>query len=105
MMKGMNRRPTLGGELTVSPDPLVKQMAGLRMLSAAIEITAALLMLRFNRLDTALRINGLLGLVGPLVLLAVTAVGLIGLAGRVHPRKLLTILVGVALILAGTRSS
>lgn len=88
----------------MSTDTFVKQMASIRMLSAAIEITAALMMLKFNRLDTALRINGLLGLVGPLILLAVTAVGLVGLAGRVHPWKLVTILTGVALIMAGTRS-
>lgn len=82
---------------------LVKHMARIRMLSACLEITAAILMLRFNRLDTALRINGFLGLVGPLVLLAVTTIGGIGLADRIHPAKLVTIFVGVALILVGTR--
>lgn len=82
---------------------LVKQMAGVRVLSACLEITAAILMLKFNRLDAALRINGLLGLIGPLILLAVTAIGAFGLAGRVHPAKLATIFLGVVLILIGTR--
>lgn len=84
-------------------DPFVKGMALVRLLSAVAELTGAYLMLRLNRLDAAVRVNALLGLIGPLVLLAATAIGVAGLADRLSPSKLLMILTGVGLILLGTR--
>ncbi len=84
-------------------DPFVRGMAGVRFLSSAIECTAALLMLRLGRVDSALRINGVLGLVGPTVLIVTTVVGVAGLAGRVQIGKVLLIFVGVYLILYGSR--
>lgn len=79
---------------------IVSAMALLRLLSAAIEITAAVLMVRSGRVADALRVNALLGLVGPLVLASVTALGLVGLAGRISPGRLAIVALGVALILA-----
>lgn len=79
-------------------DKHVLGMALLRVLSSAIEFTAAMLMLKLNRVDDALRINAALSLVGPTILLAVTAVGLAGLAGRVPVTRLALIVAGVALI-------
>lgn len=81
---------------------IVSGMALLRLLSATIEITAALLMVRSGRIADAVRINGLLGLIGPLVLASVTALGLVGLAGtgRLSPVRMATLAVAVALILA-----
>jgi hypothetical protein len=84
-------------------DPLVSGMAAVRFVSAALEATAATLMLRAGRVEAALRINGVLGLVGPLVLIAVTGLGLVGLSSRVPLDRLLLVLVGVYLILYGTR--
>jgi len=78
-------------------------MVLVRLLSSAVELSAAVLMARYNRVDTALRINGILGLVGPLILLAVTTLGVAGLAGRLPVHKLLMILAGVLLIILGTR--
>jgi hypothetical protein len=78
-------------------------MAAIRLLSASIEITAALLMLRLNRVEAALRINGVLGLVGPTILIAVTLLGVVGLAGRIAPAKIVLIFAGVYLILYGSR--
>lgn len=84
-------------------DPFVNGMATVRFVSASLEFTAALLMLRFGRVDTALRINGVLGLVGPIILILTTALGVAGMAGRVQIGKLALIFVGVYLILYGSR--
>lgn len=84
-------------------DPFVKGMALVRLISAVTELTGAYLMIRLNRLDAAVRVNALLGLIGPLVLLAATTIGVVGLADRLSPPKLFLILAGVGLILLGTR--
>lgn len=83
---------------------IVAGMALMRLLSAAIELTAAFFMLRLARIDAALRINATLGLVGPLVMTGVTALGIVGLAHQVSTWKLLLIAAGVALILYGVKS-
>ncbi|ASS65028.1 MULTISPECIES: YqhV family protein [unclassified Paenibacillus] len=80
---------------------VVATMASLRLLSGSIEIMAALLMLRLNQIDKALVINSSLAFVGPVVLLATTAVGLIGLSDRLSPAKLAWIAVGIGCLLIG----
>lgn len=85
-------------------EKFVAGMALLRMLSGTIELTAAVLMLHFHSLETAFRINGVLGLVGPSVLILVSLVGITGLAGQIPSWKLGLIAFGVACILVGTRS-
>ncbi|HHW45092.1 DUF2619 domain-containing protein [Desulfofundulus thermobenzoicus] len=82
-------------------DRIVLSMALLRMLSSSIEFTAALLMLHFNRVETAFKINCLLAMVGPTVLFTTTSLGLVGLAGKVPPSSMVMILLGVALIFIG----
>ncbi|MBO8168665.1 MAG: YqhV family protein [Thermoanaerobacteraceae bacterium] len=76
-------------------------MALVRVLSGCIEISAALLMLYFNRVETAMKINGVLAFIGPSILFIVMALGLIGLAGKLPLSKMLYILIGVALIFYG----
>jgi hypothetical protein len=83
---------------------LVIGMSFLRFLSGTIELIAALLMLTSMSLNTAMRINGLLGFVGPTILILVSTIGLIGLAGQVSPLKLTLIISGVICILIGTRA-
>jgi len=78
-------------------------MAFIRLLSGTIEISAALTMLRLSNLRSAVRINALLGLVGPIILLSASFAGIAGMAGRVQTSKLVMIVLGVALILAGAR--
>lgn len=82
-------------------EKIVLSMAALRFLSSTIEFTAAILMLRYNSVETAFRINALLALVGPTVMITVTSLGLIGLAGKVPLQGLLFIVAGVALIFIG----
>ncbi|WP_099360677.1 YqhV family protein [Fredinandcohnia onubensis] len=82
-------------------DSSVLTMAGLRILSGCLEITAAILMLVFNDVKKALAVNATLAIVGPLILIATMSIGLIGLADQLSYSKLLFIGLGVAFILYG----
>ncbi len=82
-------------------DKIVFGMAGLRFLSASLEFTAAVLMLVYGRVEIAFKINAMLAMVGPMVLLTVTSLGLVGLAGKVAPSGMVTVILGVLLIFIG----
>lgn len=82
-------------------DRIVTGMALLRMLSATIEFSAALLMLHFNRVEDAFRINAVLAMIGPSVMLTVTTLGLIGLSGKISTQGIFIVMAGVALIFVG----
>ncbi|MDD3654565.1 MAG: YqhV family protein [Desulfotomaculaceae bacterium] len=82
-------------------DKIVLGMAGVRVVSAIIEFTAAMLMLKFGRVETAFKINSILALVGPTVLIIVTSLGLVGLAGKISPAGMAVVVLGVALIFIG----
>jgi hypothetical protein len=87
----------------MSEEIFLRGMIAVRFLSAAMEFTGAFLMWRYFRLDTAIRINGFLGLAGPLVLTITMLLGVAGLAAsRVPIGKILWIGLGVACILWGT---
>lgn len=85
------------------PEKHVLAMAAVRVVSSLIELTAAILMLKLNRVEEALKINAALALVGPTVMLTVMALGLWGLAGKISLAKMLTIILGVGLIFYGVR--
>lgn len=76
-------------------------MAALRFISSLLELTGALLMLRFNSIETAFKINALLAVTGPTIMITVTSLGLIGLAGKSSPQALALILMGIVLIMYG----
>ncbi|MGQ9778896.1 MAG: DUF2619 domain-containing protein [Bacillota bacterium] len=82
---------------------LLWEMAFLRFFSGLLEIAAALAFLRVGRVETALRLNVLLGLVGPLVLVLVSLLGIVSLAARLSPGKIVLLALGVVLILVGSR--
>ncbi|MFZ5648805.1 MAG: YqhV family protein [Bacillota bacterium] len=82
-------------------EKIVLGMAALRFLSSSIEFTAALLMLRYNNVETAFKINAILALVGPTVMITVTSLGLVGLAGKVSLQGLIFIITGVIFIFIG----
>jgi len=84
-------------------DKFVFGMAVLRLLSGSIEVTAALMMLKFDNLEKAFKINALLALVGPTILITVTGIGLIGLAGKMPLSKMAVIITGVIIIFIGLR--
>ncbi len=79
-------------------------MAFLRLISGSIEIFAAILMLKFNSVEKALMINSSLALVGPIVLILTTTIGLLGIVGDISVMKIVWIFLGVALIFIGVRS-
>jgi len=80
---------------------IVLSMASLRVLSGMIEIGAALLMLRLNQIDRALAVNASLALVGPLILIATTTIGLVGMADKLSLGKMAWIIAGVGCLLVG----
>lgn len=79
----------------------VLSMAGLRFLSASIELIAAISMLLVNDVKKALAINAMLAVVGPVILIITMSIGLISLADEISFSKLIIIGLGVALILYG----
>jgi hypothetical protein len=76
-------------------------MAMIRILSGSLELTAAIVMLKLNDVQKALAVNSMLALVGPLVLLSTTAIGLVGIADKLSPGKFIWILAGVGCLLIG----
>lgn len=80
-------------------------MAFLRLLSGGIEIFAAFLILKFNEVEKALAINSSLALIGPLILIATTTIGLFGIAEKVSFTKMIWIMCGVGFILYGIKSN
>ncbi len=80
-------------------------MALLRILSGSIEISVALLILKYNNIEKALVLNSSLALVGPIILILTTTVGLMGIAEKISYIKIFWIFSGVAMILYGVRSN
>lgn len=80
-------------------------MALLRIFSGSLEIFVALLILKFNDVEKALVVNSSLALVGPIILIITTSIGLLGMAEKVSLAKLVWILGGVACIFYGVRSN
>lgn len=76
----------------------------LRLLSGSIEITAAMLMLKFNDLEKAFYINSLLALVGPFILIVTTTIGIVGLAEKIPLTKSICLVGGILLILFSLKS-
>ncbi len=62
-------------------------MASLRLLSGSLEIIVALLILKVNQVDKALIYNSGLALVGPMILLATTTMGMVVYPTNCHLRK------------------
>jgi len=80
---------------------VVLTMGMLRLLSGSIEIAAALIMLRLNQIDKALAVNASLALVGPIILISTTTIGLVGLSDKLSLGKMLWVTAGVACLLIG----
>jgi hypothetical protein len=80
-------------------------MALLRLISGSIELFAAFLMFKFNSIDKAIIINSSLALIGPIILILTTTIGLLGIVEKVSFTKLIFIFLGVGMILYGVRSN
>ena len=82
-------------------DKIVFGMAMLRILSSIIEFTAAMLFLKFDSIEKALKINAVLALIGPTIMTVVMILGLVGISGKVSGGRFLIIVAGVLLIFYG----
>lgn len=80
-------------------------MASLRLISGSIEIMAAFLMFKFNSVEKAILINSSLALIGPVILILTTTIGLLGIVEKVSLMKIGLIFLGVGFIFWGVRSS
>src|SRR5690625_2416617 len=78
-------------------------MAGLRLFSGIVELTAGFLILKFNHVQKALAINAILAVIGPLIFITSMAVGIVHIADKMSYSKLLLISVGVGFILLGLK--
>lgn len=83
---------------------IIKNMATIRMISGILEIAVAFIFIKIGRVDSALRMNAFLGLVGPLVFLAVSVLGIAAIAVRLPWYKVFIISLGMILVLIGTKS-
>lgn len=82
----------------------VHNMALIRVISGLLEIIVAIIFLKLGKVESALRMNSLLGLVGPLVFIAVSALGIVAVAVKLSWLKLAFICLGIVLVLLGTKS-
>jgi hypothetical protein len=80
---------------------IVLSMAMLRVLSGSIELIAAFLIYRYNNVEKALVINSSLALVGPLIFMTITTLGLVGITDKLSFGKLAWVGVGVTCLLIG----
>jgi len=79
-------------------------MIALRLISGSIEITAAMLMLKYNDLEKAFYINTMLALVGPVILIVTTGIGLSGLSEKISLKKGILLFSGIVLIIMSLKS-
>ena len=86
-------------------EKVVLGMAFLRLISGGIEIFAAMLMIKFNTVEKALMVNSSLALIGPIILVLTTSIGLIGLVEKISIMKFVWIALGVSFIFIGVKSS
>jgi hypothetical protein len=79
-------------------------MAFLRLISGSIELFAAILMLKFNSVEKALIVNSSLAIVGPVILILTTSIGLLGIVEKISYMKMVWIFLGVGFIFVGVKS-
>lgn len=85
-------------------DKAILGMAFLRLFSGSLEILVALIILKLNQIEKALIVNSSLAIVGPIILILTTSIGLIGLADKISYTKIFWIFLGVCFIIYGVRS-
>lgn len=77
----------------------------LRIISGSVDLTAAMLMYKFNDLEKAFYINTFSALVGPFVLIITTAIALLGLAEKISLTRIFCLFGGIFLILFSLKNS
>jgi len=84
-------------------DKFVLSMALLRFFSGSMEILVGIIMLKLNNVGKALILNSMLALLGPMILLFTTTIGLVGASDKFSYGKLFLIFAGVGLIIYAVR--
>ncbi len=75
-----------------------------RAIYAVLNISAALVIWKMADISSAMKINAVFGsIMGPLTFLLVSGFGMAGLAKSLSPTKMALIIIGMVLILIGTR--
>ncbi len=82
----------------------VNNMAVIRIISGLLEIAVAFIFLKAGKVEAALRMNAFLGLVGPLVFIAVSVLGIAAIAVKLSWYKVMLLSIGLLLVLIGTKS-
>lgn len=78
-------------------------MATIRAVYGVVNFTAAYLIYTYGTPEAGLRINAVIGSIGPIFFTAVAFIGVIGAASTIQTHKIIMIVLGVALIMLGTR--
>jgi SNF family Na+-dependent transporter len=84
-------------------EKVILVMAGLRIFSGLIEVTAGLLIYKFNNVEKALMFNASLAIVGPIIFITSMSLGLFHLADKISYSKLCLIGLGIGCIILGLR--
>jgi len=77
------------------------EMGMLRIVSSFLELCAAIAIFYFNDIKKALVVNSILAIIGPIIFMTITSLGLIQISHSLSFGKLFLIVIGIAFILIG----
>nr|WP_302328464.1 DUF2619 domain-containing protein [Salirhabdus salicampi] len=77
----------------------------LRVLSGTFELIVAMIILKMSDMSKVLVLNSSLAIVGPLILLLTTTIGVYTIAEELTYSKMLWIIIGIGCILYGVKST
>ena len=77
------------------------EMGLLRIVSSFLELCAAILIFYFNDVKEALVVNSMLAIIGPIIFMTITSIGLVQISHSLSFGKLILIVLGIAFILIG----
>lgn len=87
----------------MSDELVLNGMRLLRLCSLLVEVIGLAWMIKATRVAELVRINALMGIAGPLIMVLVSLIGMGALAGDLKPGRLIMLGAGVLLILFATR--
>jgi hypothetical protein len=83
---------------------VLNNMAVIRVISGLLEIATAIVFIKVGRVDAALRLNAFLGLIGPIIFILVSALGIAAIAVKLSWLKIGMLSLGLILVIIGTKS-
>jgi hypothetical protein len=82
---------------------VITNMAVIRVISGLLEIATAIVFIKVGRVNSALRLNAFLGLIGPVVFILVSVLGIAAIAVKLSWIKLVLLSLGIVLVMVGTK--